>query len=92
MKCMIDIFYIKTTLTITFNDIKLTEKMKKTLYIVGGVIALFLMIRLCNSSDSSTNEGPSKEELSNFKPELSTKNLAFKTKDKFSSTVRSVNN
>ncbi len=55
--------------------------MKKTLYIVGGVIALFLMIRLCNSSESSTNEGPSKEELSNFKPELSTKNLAFKTKD-----------
>ena len=53
--------------------------MKKTLYAVGGVIALFLMIRLCNSSGSSKKEGPSKEELSNFSPKLSTKKLGFNT-------------
>ena len=55
--------------------------MKKVIYAVVGVIALILVIRTCNSSDSNEKKGPSKEELSNFSPELSTKNLVFKSKD-----------
>lgn len=52
--------------------------MKKVLYIVGGLVALILVIRTCNSIGSDSNDGPSQEELDAFTPKISSKILSFK--------------